>query len=41
MYVNYMYKYICVSSFTDPQHWLEYFPPVAKADLQALGVRVS
>ena len=27
--------------FTDPHHWLEYFPPLAKEDLKSLGVRVS
>lgn len=27
--------------FIDPQHWLMYFPPLAKEDLKALGVRVS
>ncbi|CAI8050231.1 Leucine--tRNA ligase, cytoplasmic [Geodia barretti] len=30
-----------IRKFTDPQHWLEYFPPLAKEDLKSLGVRVD
>ena len=26
--------------FTDTDHWLKYFPPHAKSDLKALGVKV-
>ena len=32
---------VCVPRFTDPQHWLQYFPPLTKADLKALGIRVG
>ena len=31
----------CVLRFTDPQYWLQYFPPLTQEDLRALGVRVS
>ena len=30
-----------IKEFADPHHWLGYFPPHAKSDLQALGCRVS
>ena len=30
-----------IKKFSDPHHWLGYFPPLAKSDLQALGCRVS
>ncbi len=30
-----------IKAFCDPLHWLEYFPPLAKKDLTALGCRVS
>jgi leucyl-tRNA synthetase len=30
-----------IRKFTDPQHWLEYFPPLAEEDLKSLGVRVD
>jgi leucyl-tRNA synthetase len=29
-----------IKAFCDPLHWLEYFPPLAKKDLTALGCRV-
>ena len=29
-----------IKEFCDPYHWLEYFPPLAKRDLTALGCRV-
>ena len=31
---------VCVCSFTDPQYWLKYFPPVTMEDLKALGIKV-
>uniref|UniRef100_A0A1X7VTB5 Leucyl-tRNA synthetase n=1 Tax=Amphimedon queenslandica TaxID=400682 RepID=A0A1X7VTB5_AMPQE len=27
--------------FADASHWLEYFPPLAKEDLEALGLRID
>jgi leucyl-tRNA synthetase len=30
-----------IKKFADPHHWLSYFPPCSKSDLQALGCRVS
>lgn len=30
-----------IRRFTNPQHWLKYFPPLAKDDLKALGLRVD
>ena len=30
-----------LSRFANPNHWLKYFPPVAKADLKSLGVKVT
>ena len=30
-----------IKKFADPHHWLSYFPPLARSDLQALGCRVS
>lgn len=27
--------------FADPQHWLEYYPPLCKMDMQSLGMRVD
>ena len=30
-----------IKKFADPHHWLSYFPPWAKSDLQVLGCRVS
>ena len=36
---------ICIGNFlfrfANPDHWLKYFPPVAKADLKSLGVKVT
>lgn len=29
-----------IKKFADPQHWLEYFPPLAIQDLKNLGVHV-
>lgn len=29
-----------IKQFSDPHHWLKYFPPLAKSDLMALGCRV-
>ena len=29
-----------IKAFTDPAHWLQYFPPHAQADLRRMGVRV-
>ena len=29
-----------IKKFADPHHWLDYFPPLARSDLQALGCRV-
>ena len=30
-----------IARFADADHWLEYFPPLAKADLQAMGLHVD
>lgn len=30
-----------IKNFSDPSHWLEYFPPLAQADLRRMGVRVD
>ncbi|WOO76690.1 Putative leucine--tRNA ligase, cytoplasmic [Vanrija pseudolonga] len=30
-----------IKQFAEPHHWLEYFPPIAKEDLSALGARVD
>ncbi|ORY23359.1 leucine-tRNA ligase [Naematelia encephala] len=30
-----------IKQFADPYHWLEYFPPIAKEDLTAMGARVD
>lgn len=30
-----------IKKFADPLHWLEFFPPIAKADLSGLGARVD
>lgn len=30
-----------IPRFADPMHWLRYFPPLGKADLQAFGVAVD
>ena len=30
-----------IKKFTAPHYWLDYFPPLARNDLQALGCRVS
>lgn len=30
-----------IKQFADPQHWLTYFPPIAKTDLNAIGARVD
>lgn len=30
-----------IKKFADPLHWMSYFPPLARSDLQALGCRVS
>lgn len=30
-----------IHKFADPYHWIEYFPPLAKRDLTALGSRVD
>lgn len=27
--------------FTNPLHWMDYFPPLVKKDLKALGAHVS
>lgn len=29
-----------VSRFAETDYWLEYFPPLAKADLKAMGIKV-
>ena len=29
-----------IKLFTDPAHWLKYFPPLAQSDLRRMGVRV-
>lgn len=30
-----------IKKFADPHHWLTYFPPIAKTDLNAIGARVD
>jgi len=30
-----------IAKFADSDHWLEYFPPLAKKDLQAMGLHVD
>nr|KAG5701780.1 hypothetical protein BaRGS_000770 [Batillaria attramentaria] len=30
-----------IKKFADPSYWLQYFPPLAKADLRRMGVRVD
>lgn len=30
-----------IKRFADPQHWLLYFPPMAKQDLNGIGARVD
>ena len=30
-----------IKKFADPQYWIKYFPPIAQADLTALGARVD
>lgn len=30
-----------IKRFADPLHWIDYFPPIATADLTALGARVD
>ncbi|WAQ91731.1 hypothetical protein PtA15_15A122 [Puccinia triticina] len=30
-----------IPKFADPQYWLQYFPPIAKSDLNAFGARVD
>lgn len=30
-----------IVAFADPQHWLKYFPPLAKSDLTALGTKID
>jgi leucyl-tRNA synthetase len=30
-----------IKKFAEPQHWLTYFPPIAKTDLNAMGARVD
>ncbi|XP_019856895.1 PREDICTED: WW domain-binding protein 4-like [Amphimedon queenslandica] len=30
-----------IAKFADASHWLEYFPPLAKEDLEALGLRAA
>ena len=30
-----------IKKFADPQYWLHYFPPIAKADNLALGTRID
>ena len=30
-----------IKLFADPYHWLHYFPPIAKEDLNALGARID
>lgn len=29
-----------IREFTDPAHWLKYFPPLAQADLRSMGIKV-
>jgi len=30
-----------IKQFAEPSHWLHYFPPIAKQDLDGLGARVD
>jgi len=30
-----------IKAFADPHHWLYYFPPHCKADMQRMGVKVG
>lgn len=30
-----------IRKFAEADHWLEYFPPLAKADLQKMGLKVK
>ena len=30
-----------ISRFADPQHWLQFFPPLCKRDLNAMGARID
>lgn len=30
-----------IKKFADPYHWLQYFPPIAKEDLNGLGARID
>lgn len=30
-----------IIKFADTDHWLEYFPPLARSDLKRIGVHVS
>ncbi|KAK7097865.1 leucine--tRNA ligase, cytoplasmic-like [Littorina saxatilis] len=30
-----------IKEFTDPAHWLKYFPPLAQSDLQKMGAKVD
>lgn len=30
-----------IKKFAEPQYWLNYFPPIAKTDLNAIGARVD
>jgi len=29
-----------IRKFVNPQHWLEYFPPLVREDLQMMGLKV-
>ena len=29
-----------IPKFADPSHWLQYFPPLCKDDLQCMGLKV-
>jgi leucyl-tRNA synthetase len=30
-----------IKKFVDPQYWLQYFPPIAQADLNSMGARID
>jgi leucyl-tRNA synthetase len=30
-----------IKKFVDPQYWLQYFPPIAQSDLNAMGARID
>lgn len=30
-----------IKRFADPQHWIQYFPPIARTDLNAFGARID